>query len=162
MFLPGKAHGQRSWWTTVHGIPQSQTEWLSLCAQSSTTVKNKARKLEQEIHRCTGWLIMLVERFIQSVSCARHSSELLTVLIHLTLAMILWKMDYYHLYCTDEETEALRGWGTRPPSQLLCLQVQSWDWNPSSRLQGHAPSPTWGSGLVSGIIFPNRAVHWAV
>ena len=52
---------------------------------------------------------MLVERFIQSVSCARHSSELLTVLIHLTLAMILWKMDYYHLYCTDEETEALRG-----------------------------------------------------
>ena len=96
------------------------------------------------------------------MSCARHNSELLIVLTHLTLAMRLWKMDYYHLYCTDEEIEASRGGGTRPPSQVLCVQVQSWDRNPGSRLLGHAPSPTLGSSLVSGSIFPNRAVHWAV
>ena len=59
-------------------------------------------------------------------------------------------MDYYHLYCTDEEIEASRGGGTRPPSQVLCVQVQSWDRNPGSRLLGHAPSPTLGSSLVSG------------
>ena len=26
VFLPGKSHGQRSWWTTVHGVEKSQTQ----------------------------------------------------------------------------------------------------------------------------------------
>ena len=34
VFLPGKSHGQRSWWATVHRLVKSQTwlKWLSMHA----------------------------------------------------------------------------------------------------------------------------------
>ena len=44
VFLPGKSHGQRSWWATVHRVAKSQTRWKQL---SMRTLLNEIMQVQQ-------------------------------------------------------------------------------------------------------------------
>ena len=44
VFLPGKSHGQRAWWATVHGVTKSWTRVKPLSTLSSIGGKTKVQE----------------------------------------------------------------------------------------------------------------------
>ena len=57
VFLPGKSHGQRSWWATVHGVTKSWTRlsnWhFSFIPKTTTITTGEERRQEWKRNRVT-------------------------------------------------------------------------------------------------------------